>query len=217
MLFFILTKREPITAKEIFKDNIKSVVEVKAYSEDVGESFGTAEFVDDNGTLVTNAHVVTYTKLEETYEFESYFIRFASDENYIIVDLVKYDIDLDIAILKMDKDFRDFKPMKLGNSSKISTGDKVYAIGNSANYGLSMSEGIIGMPELNIVYSGKTRNVIQASINIAEGNSGGALLDKNGKLIGITTFRTKDGNNNVIHGIAYCVPINTVLKYINRS
>jgi len=90
MLFFILTKREPITAKEIFKDNIKSVVEVKAYSEDVGESFGTAEFVDDNGTLVTNAHVVTYTKLEETYEFESYFIRFASDENYIIVDLVKY-------------------------------------------------------------------------------------------------------------------------------
>ena len=114
----------------------------------------------------------------------------------------------------MNPSIHKFTPMKMADSSKISTGDKVYAIGNSANYGLSMSEGIIGSPLINIKYNEINRSVIQANINITEGNSGGALVDDNGCLIGITTFRTKDHSGNVIYGISYCIPINTVLEYI---
>ena len=44
---------------------------------------------------------------------------------------------------------------------------------------------------------------------------GGALLDENGKLIGITSFRTKDNNGNVIYGLVYSIPIQTVINYIN--
>ena len=61
---------------------------------------------------------------------------------------------------------------------------------------------------------GLTRNVIQCDLTIAAGNSGGALLNDNGELIGITTFRTKDMSGNVIYGIVYCIPVNTVLGYI---
>ena len=51
-------------------------------------------------------------------------------------------------------------------------------------------------------------------LTIAQGNSGGALLNEKGKLIGITTFRTKDNSGNVIYGIVYCISINIVLDYI---
>ena len=214
-LFFHFTKPKQLNADEIFKQSVNSIVEVKAYSEDVGESYGTAEFIDNDGRLVTNAHVVTYTKLNEIYTFDHYYIRFATDEEYIEVSLVKFNENLEIAVLNMNPTIHKFTPLKTADSSKIETGDKVYAIGNSANYGISMSEGLIGAPLINIAYNGINRSVIQATINITEGNSGGALLNNKGELIGITTFRTRDNSGNVIYGISYCIPINTVLEYIN--
>lgn len=59
------------------------------------------------------------------------------------------------------------------------------------------------------------RNVIQCDLIINEGNSGGALLDSKGRLIGITTFRLKDYSGNVIYGIAFCIPIRDVIDYLN--
>ncbi|UKI50761.1 MAG: S1C family serine protease [Clostridium sp.] len=74
---------------------------------------------------------------------------------------------------------------------KISSGDKVYAIGNGMNHGIGINEGIISLPQVNIEYENNVRNVIQCDLIINEGNSGGALLDSKGRLIGITTFRLK--------------------------
>lgn len=216
-LLFIIFKNlnEPPTEK-IFKRSLRSVVEVKAYTENVGESFGTAEFIDKEGTLVTNAHVVTYTKLEQVFQFEKCYIRFAEDEHYIQVEIIKYNKELDIAVLKMNKDFHSFEPLKLGDSSKLETGNKIYAMGNLANYGISLTEGMVSLPLVNIEYNNVTKSVIQCNIDIAEGNSGGALLNQKGELIGITTFRTKDSGGNVIYGISYCIPINAVLEYIKN-
>ncbi len=214
VLFFQFKKPKNPSPNEIFTNNIDSIVEVKAFSENVGESFGTAEFINNDGSLITNAHVVTYSYLNTTQTFEKYFIRFASDEEYIEVSLVKYSPELDIAILQMNPTIHKFKPMQIADSSKIKTGDKVYAIGNMANYGISMTEGIISSPLINIHYNNITRSVIQCDLTIAEGNSGGSLVNSNGELIGITTFRTKDSGGNPIYGIAYCIPINAVLEYI---
>ena len=213
ILPFFISKKTP---NEIYEDLLLSVVEIKAASDGIGESLGTAEFVDKEGTLVTNAHVVTYTELGEQMAFQNISIRFASDDYFIDVQLVKFDTELDVAVLKMEKSKHKFKPAKIGNSADIETGDKIYAMGNSAGYGLSMAEGIVGMPLININYNNSTRRVIQASVNITDGNSGGALLDENGKLVGITTFRTRDLKGNVIHGISYCIPINAVMEYINK-
>lgn len=210
ILFYLLVFK--IDANKVYNNSIQSIVEVKAVKEDIGESFGTGEIIKSDGTIVTNAHVVTYTRLDITNEFDNYYIRFASEEDYREVSLVKYDSDLDLAVLKLD-DVK-VKVLKTTDSSKINSGDKVYAIGNTSNKGIGISEGIISVPLVNIIYEEKTRAVIQCDLTIAQGNSGGALLNEKGKLIGITTFRTKDNSGNVIYGIVYCIPINIVLDYI---
>ncbi len=202
----------PPTAKQVFNRSICSVVELKGYTEDVGESYGTAVFLKEDGTLVSNAHVVTYKQMGEVHTFNEYSIRFADEEKYHSVSLIKYDSEKDIAVLKMQDNSIAFKPIEVGNSDEISFGDKVYAIGNGSNYGLGITQGIISIPKINIAYEGITREVIQADITISAGNSGGALLDKRGKLIGITTFRTKDTVGNVVYGLVYSIPINIILS-----
>mgnify|MGYP002748688131 CR=1 FL=1 len=92
--------------------------------------------------------------------------------------------------------------------------DEVFAIGNLSNYGIGITKGHVSVPKINIIVDGNKKEVIQCDITIVSGSSGGALVNRNGKLIGITTFRTKDNLGNVIHGIGYVIPINRVLEYI---
>ena len=204
-------------ASKIFKDNLYSVVEIKAVAEGVGESFGTAEFIDEKGTLITNAHIVTYSRFDMTYTFDEYAIRFAMEEIYREVELIKYDIELDIAVLRLKEIDLEFRSIKLGSSKKLQSGDTVYAIGNAINHGLSMSKGMVGIPVVIMEYSGYTKTVIQCDLTIAEGNSGGVLLDERGKVVGITTFRTKDTEGNVGYGLAYCIPIDIIMEYIESQ
>lgn len=155
--------------------------------------------------------------MNTTYEFDSILVRFVDEDNYREVSIVKYDLNLDIAVLKLNNIDRAITPIKLGDDRKLDSGDKVYAIGNLSNFGLSISEGVVAIPHINVTYNNYTRNVIQCDLTISDGNSGGALLNKNGKLIGITTFRLKDQSGNIIYGISYCIPINTVLEYIKNK
>lgn len=204
-------------ATTIYDECLYNVVEVKAVSESVGESYGTAEIINDSGTLVTNAHVVTYTRLSVVNTFDEYYIRFSYEDDYRMVSLEKYDSDLDIAILSIN-DITDINivPIKTGDSDALKSGNTVYAVGNASNYGIGIFQGIISVPLVNIELDGLIRSVIQCDLTIAAGNSGGALLNADGELVGITTFRTKDTSGNVIYGIVYCIPINTVLEYINN-
>lgn len=95
-------------------------MEVKAVSENVGESFGTAQVIDRDGTLVTNAHVVTYTRLNVVHTFESFYIRFSSEDDYREVTLEKFDSEKDIALLKLkDAEDLDIKPVNIGNSGNV--------------------------------------------------------------------------------------------------
>ena len=201
--------------KRIYDRSLQSVVEVKAYTKDVGESFGSAVLMKGDGTLVTNSHVVTYSKLEETKAFDEISIRFANSDKYISVTLVKYDALKDLAVLKIkDKSEKKVKAMNTGDIKKVKSGDEVFAIGNLSNYGIGITIGHVSVPKINIIVDGNKKEVIQCDITIVSGSSGGALVNRNGKLIGITTFRTKDNLGNVIHGIGYVIPINRVLEYI---
>ena len=201
--------------KKLYDKSLKSVVEVKAYTKDVGESFGSAVLMKSDGTLVTNAHVVTYSKLGETKAFDEISIRFANSDDYLSVSLVKYDTIKDLAVLKM-KDKTKGTPLKQGDIKKVKSGDEVFAIGNLSNYGIGITKGHVSVPKINIIVDGNKKEAIQCDITIVSGSSGGALVNRNGKLIGVTTFRTKDNLGNVIHGIGYVIPIDKVLEYINK-
>jgi len=201
--------------KRIYDKSLQSVVEVKAYTKDVGENFGSAVLMKSDGTLVTNSHVVTYFKLGETKAFDEISIRFADSDKYMSVTLVKYDVLKDLAVLKIkDKRDKKLRAMKTGDIKKVKSGDEVFAIGNLSNYGIGITKGHVSVPKINIIVDGNKKEVIQCDITIVSGSSGGALVNRNGKLIGITTFRTKDNLGNVIHGIGYVIPINRVLEYI---
>ena len=97
ILFYLLVFK--IDANKVYNNSIQSIVEVKSVKEDIGESFGTGEIIKSDGTIITNAHVVTYTRLGITNEFDNYYIRFANEDDYREVSLVKYDSDLDLAVL----------------------------------------------------------------------------------------------------------------------
>lgn len=84
------------------------------------------------------------------------------------------------------------------------------------NQGIGITQGIISLPLMEIVYNDLKRNVIQSDLVITEGNSGGALLNDQGELIGITTFRIKDKNGLIIFGLAYSIPIDIVENYLKK-
>ena len=205
------------SASEIFKKYQTSIVELKSQTGEELVSYGTAVFIDDDGTLVSNAHLVVYKESGKYKEFENFEIRFSYENEYRNVTLIKYDLNEDISILKLDNLTNvNFKTAKIGNSEKISSGDKVYAVGNGMNHGIGITQGLVSLPQVNIKYDGIIRKVIQCDLIINEGNSGGALLNERGKLIGITTFRLKDNSGNIIYGIAFCIPISCVLNYYNN-
>lgn len=202
------------SSQKVFSNAQQSVVELKSQTGEDIISYGSAVFVDNSGTLVSNAHMVAYKKSGIYKEFESFEIRFSFETEYREVSLVKYDLNKDISILKLnDITTAKFKSVDLGDSTKLSSGDKVYAIGNGMNHGLGITQGLVSLPQVYIDYEDNIRNVIQCDLVINEGNSGGALLDERGKLIGITTFRLKDYSGNIIYGIAFCIPINVVVEY----
>ena len=214
IVYIIIDKTSSKTAREIYKDNIETIVEVKAFNDD-GISYGTGVIYDKTGLIITNAHIVVYTVNDVDTIFKEIQIRFQNDEEYKTTKLIKYDLILDLAILSIE-DENNYQTVSLSKGS-YNTGDTVFAIGNSLNQGIGITSGIISLKEVNIINSGNTRKVIQVDINITYGNSGGALFDVRGKLIGITTFRIKDDNGNVNYGFTYCIPIDIIKEYIKEN
>lgn len=216
IIYLVILNNINKDASYILKENINSIIEVKASTENVGESFGTGVIYDSDGYFITNAHVVSYTSLGETKIFDTYEIRFATKEEYQSATLIKYDIKVDLAVLKINDEGIKYNKVDFSKDD-YNYGDKVYAIGNTSNYGIGISEGIISVPEVNVTYNNISRLVIQADINICSGNSGGALLDKKGNLIGITTFRTKDNQGNVNYGFTYSIPLKIINNYVKEG
>ena len=193
-------------ANDIFKDTYESIVEIKVTEgEDIG--YGSGIIISDDGKIITNAHVILY---EEDNLFDKVEIRFSYEDEYKEVSVVKYDEEKDLALLKLD----NVNVKSIETNTDYSYGDKVYAIGNGSNYGISITEGIISNPKLTVELSNKSVIAIQCDLTISEGNSGGALLDSKGRLIGITTFRLKDSSNKVIQGISYSIPYYIVSDFM---
>ena len=165
----------------VFDDCYPKVVEVKSSTENYGISYGTGTIIDDDLSILTNSHVVSYTKANEYFYFEKIEIRFTYKDSFEQCEIIKNDKNKDLAILKLkykeDKDRNHFFEIK---QIEFNPSDTVYAIGNSLNNGISITKGIITMPSFNITYNEILRDVIQADITISNGNSGGPLVNESG-------------------------------------
>lgn len=167
---------------------------------------GSGVIVDaGRGFVVTNFHVVQNARRVEVG---------LKDGRHFAADPVALAPDLDIAVLKIDA--RHLPSLQLGDSSRISVGDYVLAIGNPFGLGQTVTAGIVSATNRGLG-TDDSRRFIQTDAPINPGNSGGPLIDGQGQVIGINSalFSPDQGEGNV--GIGFAIPANVVRAVVARA
>jgi S1-C subfamily serine protease len=213
---------------QVFKDVSPSVVNVdtlriqrRGYAGLSERALGTGSgFVwDTQGRIVTNFHVVQDT-LEVSAE-GAVSIRAAATVRVTLAEggswnahLVGVAPDNDVAVLQIDAPASALKPIPVGSSSDLEVGQTVYAIGNPFGQSLTFTHGIVSAldREIQSVTDRPITGVIQTDASLNPGNSGGPLLDREGRLIGVNTAITSPSGGNV--GIGYAIPVDAVNQVV---
>ncbi len=155
---------------------------------------------DDQGRIVTNQHVVAGA--------ETVTVIFA-DGTRVLAKVLGGDIDLDLAVLELEEPLDNLVPIELGDSSRVLVGQLAVAIGAPFGQSFTMTSGIVSAVGRTI-RSGSSQftipEVIQTDAPINPGNSGGPLLDRHGRVVGITTQIISRSGSNA--GVGLVVPIN---------
>ena len=155
---------------------------------------GSGVLVSADGYLLTNAHVVDGA---DDIEVD------LPDGRSSMARLVGTDADSDLALLKVSLD--NVPVIAFGDIAQVSVGDPVLAIGNPFNVGQTVTSGIVSALDRNQLGLNAIENFIQTDAAINPGNSGGALVDANGRLVGVNTaiFSRSGGSN----GIGFAIPV----------
>ena len=218
--------------KEIAQNAMPSIVAITNQSKETiqfwgqeyeqdSESTGSGIIVGKSDTellIATNNHVVQNAdQLTVLFSADT-----ENDEDRMVTAQVKgTDSSLDLAVVavKLDdipQDVMDqIKVIEIGDSDEVNVGDWSIAIGNALGYGQSVTFGIISALDREVILSTDngeiTQNMIQTDAAINFGNSGGALLDENGRLIGINSAKA---SSTGVEGMGYAIPINTAKSVI---
>jgi Do/DeqQ family serine protease len=167
------------------------------------QSLGSGVIVDKSGLVVTNNHVVegmTEAKiaLADHREFET--------------KILLRDPRSDLAVLKIKDGGDDFPPLELGDSDAIEVGDFVIAIGNPFGVGQTVTQGIVSALARTQIGINDYGFFIQTDAAINPGNSGGALVDLDGRLVGINSAIYSRSGGSM--GIGFAIPVNMVKSVI---
>jgi S1-C subfamily serine protease len=175
-----------------------------------GTATGSGFVIDDQGHILTNAHVVDGAQNIE--------VTLGEDQQPIDAKVVGKDTSTDVAVLQVDPDEADLHPLSLGSSSGVKVGDPVVAIGNPFGLERTVTTGIVSALQRQIqAPNGFTiSDVIQTDAAINPGNSGGPLLDENGQVIGITSQIATGGAGGGSVGVGFVVPSDTVRDVANQ-
>lgn len=170
------------------------------------EGVGSGSIVTKDGYILTNSHVVSNG---DASEINVLF----SDDKTKKAKLVWNDTTLDLAVIKVEAN--NLSPIDLGDSDKVNVGDKAVAIGNPLGLQLqsTVTSVIISGLDRTVSFQNGARmdGLMQTDAAINSGNSGGALLNSKGELIGINT--AKAGNSD---GIGFAIPVNLAKKVIKE-
>ena len=156
---------------------------------------GSGIIISENGYVVTNNHVIEgATKVEV-------FLSSGDKKN---ATLVGYDVRTDLAVLKLEND--SYPYAKLGDSSTLEVGELCVAIGNplGMEFAGSVTVGYISALNRTVETDGKTFNLIQTDAAINAGNSGGALVNTKGEVIGINTLKIASTG---VEGLGFAIPV----------
>ena len=203
-----------LTAAEIYAANVNSTVGISATVRSTsrgrtveGTASGSGFILTSDGYIVTNYHVVEGASAIKvnTYDNSTYDAK-----------LVGYDDSNDIAVLKIDAS--GLSPVVLGDSDKMNVGDNVVAIGNPlGELTFTLTAGMVSALNRQITIDDMSMNLIQTDCAINSGNSGGALFNSYGEVIGMTNAKYSSSGNSSsasIDNIAFAIPSNTVSNIV---
>lgn len=188
-----------ITTKEIRRDFFR----MDAF--EIPQGTGSGFLWDQQGHVVTNFHVIQGAdKIEVTL---------ANHHTYAAI-LAGAAPDKDLAVLKIQADAADLKPIPLGSSAELQVGMSVFAIGNPFGLDQTLTTGVVSALGRTIqsVTQQDIEGVIQTDAAINPGNSGGPLLDSAGRLIGVNTAIYSPSGSSA--GIGFAVPADTVNEVV---
>lgn len=170
------------------------------------EGAGSGSVLDKDGHILTNNHVV-----DGAQEIR---VTLASGESYD-AQIVGRDLPNDVAVLRIAAPPDLLVPIDLGDSSRLKVGQIVYAIGNPFGLERTMSSGIISSLNRSLPTKGRTmRSMIQIDAALNRGNSGGPLLDTQGRLIGMNTAIASSTGENT--GVGFAIPADTIRRVASQ-
>lgn len=179
------------------------------------EAEGSGIIISNDGYILTNNHVISsaqsssYYQITEANKLEVYLY---NDPTPYEATVIGSDEFTDLAVIKIDK--TDLTPATIGNSDDVLVGEFVMAVGNPLGMQSSVTCGVVSATNRNVdSEDGGSFTTIQTDAAINSGNSGGALVNSNGEVIGINTLKLAGTG---IEGMGFAIPINSTINIVNQ-
>jgi len=211
---------------QIYRSRSAGVVTIVSYFDDpsspsASAGQGSGFVVSTDGTILTNAHVITTAgqgQVGKASAAGTVYVEF-SDGDRVQARVVGYDLFDDVGVIRVDPAEHALEPVPLGNSSRVVVGEPVAAIGSPFGNVDSLSVGVVSairrsIPSLTTRYN--LVDAIQTDAPINHGNSGGPLFDARGRVIGINAQIRSSGTGSGFEGVGFAVPIDSVKRSLRQ-
>lgn len=170
---------------------------------------GSGVIISEDGYILTNNHIVNTSSTSSYYQVSQankVTVKLYNDDTIYDATIVGTDETTDLAVIKIEK--TGLPAAELGNSDSVKVGEFSMAIGNPLGMESTVTAGIISAVNRTITSENRNYTVIQTDAAINSGNSGGALVNSKGQVIGINTLKL---SGTGIEGIGFAIPINSTV------
>jgi S1-C subfamily serine protease len=201
-------------AAEVYREAAPGVVTIRSiFGGSAGAAEGSGFVLNDDGEIVTNAHVVTDESSGKRVPAKEVFVEFP-DRNVVEAKIVGFDPFADVGLIEIDPGAFTLHPLELGDDADIQVGQPVAAIGSPFGEQQSLSSGIVSATDRSVksLTQFQIEGAIQTDASINPGNSGGPLLDAAARVIGINQqIETNSGAND---GVGFAVPVSAIKRSV---
>jgi S1-C subfamily serine protease len=208
----IETSSPGFDATGVYRQAAPGVVTIRSVF-DQGAAEGSGFVLDDEGEIVTNAHVVTDESSGTREPAKNVYVEFP-DRNVVPAKIVGFDPFNDVALLKVAPAGLPLHPLELGDDGELQVGQPVAAIGSPFGEQHSLSVGVVSATDRSVqsLTQFEIFGAIQTDASINPGNSGGPLLDAGARVVGINQqIETNSGAND---GVGFAVPVSAIKRSV---
>ena len=189
--------------------NVTYTVNSIFYSGGTATAQGSGVIISQDGYILTNNHVVNSATSSSSFyelgEANKITVKLYNDDTEYEAKIIGTDEQTDLAVIKIDKD--GLTAAELGDSDSVQVGEFCMAIGNPLGLGTTVTDGIVSAVNRTVTdEDGNSYEAIQTNAAINSGNSGGALVNSQGQVIGINTLKV---SGEGVEGVGFAIPINS--------